>query len=797
MDERCGTRGNQIQQNIEQSERGAVGQETEDLSQRSASRTGLLAALIVLVGQLVMFAHWPSLSAQALMFDDEQYLTENYLVQNPSWESAGRFLAEVSKPSTVRGYYQPLAMISLMVDYALGGRIENLVPFHRTSLALHVMNTILVAVFVYLLFGQALAAAVVGLLFGVHPLTVEPIPWVAERKTLLAAFLALWCLIFYVCYAKRSSWKLYGTSVLMYVLALMAKPTSIPLPLLMLLLDYWPLRRLSKKTILEKMPFFVIGAIFGVLIFISQSGTFGVRTPGKYGMGRIVLILCHNIVFYLYKFIWPVRLSPFYPFPVPFTLKNPMVLAGVIGTCLLILALLISLRWTRSLLVGWLFFFVAIFPTMGVIGFHDMIAADRHAYLPLIGIMLVLAWFLGQFLHAATSISSRRIQQVGTLAVIVIVALLEALATRRYLACWKDTESIHQRMLAVAPHEPIVHNSLAVALSEQGRFDEAVIHYTEALRHKTSIAKALGLKVGIASKVHFNLANTLRQLGRLDDAVIHYEMASRIRPGQAHVHNNLARTLAELGKLDEAIAHHTEAIRLKPDYARAYCYRGIAFAMQSKLNEAVADFNQAIRIKPNYVVAHKNLGVALFNQGKFDQAIEQFRRALSIGPRDAETYCNLGIVLQSDGKLEEGISHFRQSLEIMPDNPEAHCNLGKALAMKGQPDEALKHFREAFRLKPNWPAPLNHMAQILATHPDPKIRDSSEAIVLAERAAQLTEYQNASVLDTLAAAYAAAGRFEQAVTTAEAALELASAAKADELVISIRKQLQLYRQAKP
>ena len=170
------------------SEQGADVHECGDLSQESGSRIGLLAALIVLVGQLVMLAHWPSLSAQALMFDDEQYLTDNYLVQTPSWSSAGRFLSEVSKPSTVRGYYQPLTMISLMTDCALGGRNDNLRPFHRTSLSLHVMNTMLVIVLLYLLFDQVWVAAVVGLLFGLHPLTAETIPWVGERKTLLAAF---------------------------------------------------------------------------------------------------------------------------------------------------------------------------------------------------------------------------------------------------------------------------------------------------------------------------------------------------------------------------------------------------------------------------------------------------------------------------------------------------------------------------------------------------------------------------------------------------------------------------------
>lgn len=392
--------GNQIQQNIDQSEQGAVSQEGGNLSKWSASRIGLPVALLVVVSAAVLVAHWPSLSAQAFMFDDEQCLTENLLVQNPGWASARRFLTEVLKPSTVRGYYQPLTMLSLMTDYALGGRPDNLYPFHRTNLTLHVMNTMLVIVLLYLLFGRAWVAAGVGLLFGLHPMTVEPIPWVGERKTLLAAFFALWCLILYVRYARRGNWRLYIGCMVMYVAALMSKPTSTPLPVLMLLMDYWPLRRFKRQLVLEKLPFFVVGAIFAIITYVSQSNTFGVRLPGEYGPERIPLTLCHNIIFYLYKIVWPANLSSHYAFPEVLGLSNPTVLAGVIGTCILIPLLVISLRWTRAALTGWMFFFVAIFPTMQIIAFNNIIASAKFAYLPSVGLLMVLASLLGWFCGA-------------------------------------------------------------------------------------------------------------------------------------------------------------------------------------------------------------------------------------------------------------------------------------------------------------------------------------------------------------------------------------------------------------
>ncbi|MFH0980558.1 MAG: glycosyltransferase family 39 protein, partial [Planctomycetota bacterium] len=228
---------------------------------------GLLAVLILVVALTVAAVHWPALSAQTLSFDDAQYLTKNLLVQNPSWASAGRFLREVLEPSTVSGYYQPLAMISLMLDHALGGRADQLRPFHRTSLILHISNTALVIVLLYLLFRQAWVAVAVGLLFGLHPLTVEPIPWIGERKTLLATFFALCCFITYVGYARRRSWKRYVACLVWFVLALMSKPTTTPLPVLLLLLDYWPLRRLNKRAVLEKVPFLIIAGLSAVITF--------------------------------------------------------------------------------------------------------------------------------------------------------------------------------------------------------------------------------------------------------------------------------------------------------------------------------------------------------------------------------------------------------------------------------------------------------------------------------------------------------------------------------------------------
>ena len=785
MSEKSGTPGNQIQENIGGSEQEADIQEGEDLSEESGSQIGLLAALLVLVCQLVLVAHWPSLSSKALMFDDEQYLTENYLVQNPGWASAGRFLSEVSKPSTVRGYYQPLTMISLMVDCALGGRNDNLRPFHRTSLALHVMNTMLVIVLLYLLFGQVWVAAVVGLLFGLHPLTAETIPWVGERKTLLAAFFALWSLILYVRYARKGNWRVYGGCMLMYAAALMSKPTSTPLPVLMLLMDYWPLRRLKKQAVIEKLPFFVMGAISAIITYVSQSSTYGVTLPSEYGAERIPLTICHNIIFYLSKIVWPANLSSNYAFPKTFGLSNPMVLAGVIGTCILIPLLLISLRWTRAVFTGWLFFFVGILPTMQIIGFNYLIASTKFVYLPSIGLLMVLASLLVWFCRTY-SVNKHTGLYAAVITIVLVLAGAETVTTRRYLVHWRDTVSLQKHFLTVTPNAAHAHFNVGSALQSQGKLEEAITHYSQTIQIRNNHFYA-----------HKNLGDALSEQGKSADAMEHYRRAIQIKPDYSAAYYKLGVAFESQGDLNEAIRHYRQAIAIKGDYFLAYYKLGVAYKSQGKLDDAITHYRQGLQIRPRHSYTHKKLGDALLVQGKLAEGMGHYRQALQSNPDYAEAHNNLGIALQSQGEVDEGISHFRKSLEIAPENPEAHCNLGKALTMKGELNEGLEHFREAVRLKPNWPVPLNHMAQILVTHTDPKIRDISEAIVLGERAARLTKYQNASILETLAGVYAGAGRFEQAVTTAETALELASAAQAEKLMIRLRKQLQLYKQGKP
>ena len=622
----------------------------------------ILAVLIFIVIGITFTAHYPVLTARALSFDDDQYLTDNQLVKNPSWTSTGRFLTEILKPSTVAGYYQPLAMISLMLDYGMGGRGDNLRLFHQTSLILHLSNTILIIILLYLLFGNYWVAAAVGLLFGVHPMTVEPIAWLGERKTLLAAFFSLWALIFYLGYLRKSNRKFWWTALIAYAAALLSKPTSTPLPLLMLLLDYWPLARFSKKTVLEKIPFLILGMIAAIITYLSQKNTSGATVyPGL----QFLLVPGYNIMFYLFKFIWPIHLSSFYPFPEPFTLANPVVAAMVGGTCLLIVILLVSWRWTKAFLIGWLFFFIALIPTMGGIRFNDVIASDKYAYLPLIGILIVLGWLLNRFWdqnRTSTRVDYRTRthaipRHAGLILLVLILTVAETAVARDYLAKWQDSGVLYRYMLKLAPNSASLHFGYGKRLYDNGRFDPAITQFNETIR---------------------------------------------LDPNFTLAYNNIGAILMQRKDWDHAAAYFTKAIQTNPRMDQAYGNLGIILFYQGKRDQAVAMLHKAVELEPENVDNSYNLASSLFQMGRLDEAITYFANTTRLDPHHAAAYFYWGLALARRGNPDLAAVQFEECIRINPDNANAHKFLGEVLYQLGRYDEASTELETALRINPKF-----------------------------------------------------------------------------------------------
>ena len=607
-----------------------------------SSQVPTLIILLVVVCVVVCIAHWPALKSSTIFFDDDEYLVENPLVQNPSWSSTKRFLVEVLSPSTVRGYYQPLAMISLMLDYAAGGRPNELRVFHRTSLGLHVINSTLVIVFFYLLFGRCWPAAIAGLLFGLHPLTADSVVWLAERKTLLAGCFSLCSLILYVYFVRRDKRKLYVLSLLAYILAVLSKPTSLMLPFLLILLDFWPLRRLSKRAVIEKIPFFVVFVFAAAVTFISQRRLSPVGLASDFSLIRTGLVLGHNIVFYAVKTVWPIHLSSYYPFPEPFTISHWPVLAGLLGTCVLIMLLFLSLYKTRALLTSWLFFFVAILPTMQLVTFTDVIAANRFMYLPLLGFLLPVASFLSWFLYSRRAALPLTARRAATLVAVIALGCSELVLTYGYLQNWRDTVSLYRYMVRLSPN---------------------------------------------SAKLHNNLGNALMQLREINEAIEQYRIAIRLDPDYVRVHTNLGNALGELGRYDDAIEHYRTALRMKPDPAASY-YKihynlAVVLARQRRADEAIDSCREAIQLEPDFAPAHQQLGLLLASQSRLDEAIDEFNIVLRMQPWNVQTCCQVGILLERQGKITEAIQRYHQALRVDPGNKRARQLLEAALAKQG------------------------------------------------------------------------------------------------------------------
>jgi protein O-mannosyl-transferase len=654
------------------------------------SRIAVTAFLFGSVLIIVSATHWPVLSANALSFDDGEYLTENALVKNPSLNSARRFLCEILEPSTVSGYYQPLAMISLMLDYARSGSADNLRAFHETSLLLHLLNTALVMLLIFGLFGRVWVAAATGLLFGLHPMTVETIAWVGERKTVLAAFFALLSLNFYVRYARKGGWNFYCLTILTYILALMSKPTSTPLPILMLVLDYWPLRRLSKAAVMEKLPMLLIGVISGIVTIISQSGTAFVRLPGQYPPTVIPLMVCYSLMFYLSKIFYPVHLSSHYPFPVSLSLSEPMIVTAIICMIILIVAAVISVRWTRAFLAGLFFFFIGILPAMQIIGFSDVIASDKFAYIPAVGLLISGGYLLMRLWDWAAGKKLIRLYRIGIAAVILLAVEREIAGTRNYLVHWRNTEDLCLYMISMSPKAPTLYDHLGFFYYNSGDTDKAVDEWSKALVINPDYDPVLN-----------NLA---------------WVLATNENTEKRNI-----RKAVQLAERSCQLTGYKNAVKLVT-LATAYLQMG-------ELEKSAAVLQKAAALKPKYAVAHECLADVLLKQ----------------------------------------------------------YNL----------DEAVTHYRKAIKLKPDWADPMNNLAVIIATVPQIKNRDVNEAISLANRACELTSHKNAAFLGTLAAAYASAGRFSDAVNTAKTAINLADAAHQSQVKKIIEYHLTFYSDGKP
>lgn len=610
---------------------GAPARADRSAAPESSSRVlswSSIAALAVL-GVAVAAVHWPALDADALSFDDEEYAGTNALVTNPSWNSADRFLIELLHPSSIPAYYHPLPMISLMLDRLAGGRMDHVMPFRVTSLLFHTATAVLVGWLLYLLFGRIAPAVLAGLLFGVHPLTVEEVVWLAQRKAVMAAFFSVAAMVLYVLFVLRQRRGYYAGSLAAFVLALMSKPSSTPLPLLLVLLDFWPLRRLSLQTCREKIPFFVVGGLGAAILAFSHRATNFLEAPDLSATPELLALVFYKLAFYAEKIAWPRELSGFYPAPKHLSFSDPRALAGAFGAIGAGAICAATIAKSRALPTGVAFFLVCLFPALGVFQFSWIFAQDNYVYLPMVGLFLPLAALLT---HLWSRVAAG--QRVLLAALVLSAASAEAKITRDYLAQWSDTVTLHRYMIALAPDAP---------------------------------------------QLRYNYGYVLNDLGRARDAEQEFRKAIASDPDYARPRHALAILLFDSGRFEEAAEHLEVSVRLTPDNVDVHRLLGHALLSLDRPDDAVRAYRRALALAPDDVESRANLASALARLGRPLEAAEEMKRALQSNVGDANLYYLLGDYWERAGRRDEAVAAYRRAIAIDPAHRGANDHLAALL----------------------------------------------------------------------------------------------------------------------
>jgi tetratricopeptide (TPR) repeat protein len=705
----------------------------------------LLLGLLLFL--LVANVFLPAIRHDFIYYDDPGFVMENpHVVGGLTWANVKwAFL------SADIDYWRPLSWLSHMADCQIFG----LDPWghHLTSVLLHALNALLVFVILRKMTGAVWRSLLVAALFGLHPMHVESVAWIAERKDVLSTLFWLLTIWAYAHWVRRQearqprAWVFYGLAVASFVLGLMTKPMLVTVPCVLLLLDVWPLKRFERIThrsrtavmwsvVVEKIPFFGLAAAVGVLTFLAQKHVGALKTTAGYPWpGRIANALIAYCQ-YLGKCVYPTRLAVFYPYPVG-QLLGRAVLAGVLLTGVTI-AVGALYRRRPYLMVGWLWFLGTLVPVIGLVQVGEQSMADRYSYMPLVGVFVMLAWAAGD----AAVRWPRRSALLGAAAGVILAGC--TVLTSRQLDHWQDGMTLFRHTVAVTENNWAAHTYLGFALAKSSaRLPEAIAEYQVSLKIDPEISTthnylgfALLMTPGRSSEAiaefqaalrldprladaHSNLATVLAKTpGRLPEAVAEFQAASRLKPDSAEIHYNLGLGLSELpGRLSEGIAEIRTAVRLKPGSAEMHYNLGRILARTPGLREAIAEYTAALRIKPGDAEAHYGLGLVLAElPDRVREAIAEYRTALRLRPEDPKFHNALGNAwLEMPEGLPEAIAEFQAALRLQPDFVEVHNNLGIALAqMPGRLPEAIAEYETVLRAKPDFAEAHYNLGNALA-----------------------------------------------------------------------------------
>jgi Flp pilus assembly protein TadD len=609
---------------------GAMGEPESEAGRATGSALARPAWIGVGLVLLAVLVYAPVRGHAFVSWDDQTYVCSNPHV------AGGPTAANIRWAFTTgyAGNWHPLTWISHMLDVSLFGMDAG--AHHVTNLVLHVANTLLLFGVLRRATGALGRSAFVAALFAVHPLHVESVAWVAERKDVLSTLFLLLTLEAYVAWVRAPSPKRYALVLLAFAAGLMSKPMIVTLPFALLLLDAWPLRRMTdaaaaRRLVVEKIPLFVLAAASCVVTFVAQRGWGAVGGLEKYPLGGRVANALVAYVAYVVKTLKPTGLSALYPYDPAL----PIWRAALAGAALVGVTLL-AVRQRRArpwFLVGWLWFLGTLVPVIGLVQVGMQSMADRYTYVPLVGLFVVIAW------GATDLVGWERRRGAALPAAAVAATLACAVLASRQVETWKDSEALWRHAVNVDPDSAVARNDLGTALCDQGRYDDAIVEFREFLR---------------------------------------------IRPDDADAHNNIGHALSMQGRHDEAVAEFRAAIAARPDFARAYGNLGLALRTLGRRDEALAALREASRLEPDYPVAHHNLAIALAESGRLDEAVAEISETLRLTPDDGPSHADFGLILERRGDRAGAVREFETALRLDPDNDSARAGMARLTGRGGR-----------------------------------------------------------------------------------------------------------------
>jgi tetratricopeptide (TPR) repeat protein len=748
------------------------------------ARTVLL--ICILLAATTFAAFWPVQKAGFVNLDDPTYVRDNLRVQkglsgeNVKWAFQTFYFSN----------WHPLTWLSYMLDCQFFG--ANPAGMHRVNLGLHVANVLLLFLVLGRITGSNLASGVVAALFALHPLHVESVAWISERKDVLSTFFWLLTMWGYTEYARRRAAGWYVAALLFFSFGLMSKAMLVSLPFVLLLLDYWPLGRMDRgersvegsgyrrwgKLIVEKVPFFLLAGVGSWLAFVAQHRGEAMTTFNVLPFVQRVENALVSYTRYIGKSFWPVDLAVFYPHPYGWSRLQ------VLGATLCLLLVSLLALWSRRrwpfLFTGWFWFLGTLVPVIGLVQVGGQSMADRYTYVPSIGLFITIVWSAREIIRA------KHVPLPIPIGVTAAVLVACAVVTCRQARSWEDSLSLFERAAGVSGSSAVVRNNLGDALLQHGRTNEANAQFRAALELDPEDYRAWG-----------NLGNSFLREGKLEEAIDYYRKGLLYKPNSAELHFNLAAALNRKGDMSGAMGEYRQTIALKPDYLNAWLTLGNIHMTLGNAEAAVSNYTAALAIKKDFAPAYYNLGNARLAQSRTEDAVVLFSQAVRLDEQFADAHRQLGAALEQSGKAQEALKHFERAVSLKPNDPAARARLAALLTSMGRTEAAIGHYREAIKLDPDMPALLNNLAWTLATDPEARFRDGTEAVRLAERAVKLSEPRAPMLLGTLAAAYAEAGRFGEAIRTAQEAIRLARSAGDENTAKRNEQLLEHYRAGKP